>query len=492
MRKAAIDRAWQQCREGNFSRLAVHGMTFPSGDEAISLAVSSRVIAFVGKNGAGKTSLLRSIYHILAPHKILEHPSLLFSLTGRYNGQDFRVPDELPKKKRPAPTALLVDASAQAHKLLDFFRIQKELPELLASYGFKRMTNNEAAPFNFLCGRNYEHVEIAEIEGPSPTLDQNSEQIELDIFPFFRVRLDGKEYDALSMGFGELCAFYVIWSLTRARKGSVVLFDEPDSHLSPAARRALASVIAMVAADRELWIAFSSHSPEALEALNDSELYLVDFPKISSSHPVSLAGARRRTLRALGITPIKRLLIVVEDVDAEEVAIQILNRFADDIAGAVDIQKFVAGATEVVRFVDSFPPASRIGRCIALLDGDKRDDFANNNVLYLPGTDDPVAAARKVVTANPLPFANLLGIDADRLVAALRSIRGSDHHDFCSALLDELRLEGTQVSVVRRALVSAWLSEESTADEGSRLAAKLVELVDKLPFLEWSRAIASN
>lgn len=488
MRKAAIDRAWEQCRDVNRSRLAVGEIAFPFGEEIKSLVVSSRVAAFVGKNGAGKTSLLRALSQLLALGQASAQRTIVTSLSGRYNGKGFRVP-EAQGEVRNAPAALFIDASAQAHRLLEFFRVQKDLPELLASYGFKRITQTEAVPFNFLCGRTYEHIEIAEVEGPAPTSAILAEQVEPEIVPFFKVRFEGTDYDTLSMGFGELCAFYVIWSLNRVQKGSVVLFDEPDSHLSPVARRALSSVIAMLAADRELWIAFSSHSTEALEALDDSELFLVDSSQGSSSLPVSLAGARRRTLRALGIAPVKRLLVAVEDIDAEEVAYQILNRFAEDVSGAVDIQKFVAGATEVVRFVDAFPAESRIGQCVALLDGDKRADFSTNtHVLYLPGTADPIAAARKVVTADPSQFAALLGVAVERLTAALRSVHAADHHDFCSALLEELRLEGIRVPGVRRALVGAWLSDESTAVEAQRLAAILVELVDKLPFLDWSRS----
>jgi len=492
MRKAAIDRAWEQCRDVKRARLAIGEIAFPLGEEVKSLAVSSRVAAFVGKNGAGKTSLLRALSQLMTLGQAPVQRMIVASLSGSYNGRAFRVP-EVQGEVRHAPTALLIDASARAHRLLEFFRVQKDLPELLASYGFNRATQAEAAPFDFLCGRSYEYIEIAEVEGPAPAAASLAEQAEPEILPFFKVRFDGTEYDALSMGFGELCAFYVVWSLNRAQKGSVVLFDEPDSHLSPAARRALSSVIAMVAANRELWIAFSSHSTEALEALDDSELFLVDSSQGSSSHPVSLAGARRRTLRALGIAPVKRLLVAVEDIDAEEVAFQVLNRFAEDVSGAVDIQKFVAGATEVVSFVDAFPPESRIGRCVALLDGDKRADFATNmNVLYLPGTEDPIAAARRVVVADPTQFSTLLGVPVPRLAVALRNVHAADHHDFCSALLEELRLEGTQVSVVRRALVGAWLSDEDTAVEAQRVASSLVELVDKLPFLDWSRSTVGS
>jgi hypothetical protein len=279
-----------------------------------------------------------------------------------------------------------------------------------------------------------------------------------------------------------------LWSLSRVPSGSVVLFDEPDSHLSPTARRALSNVIAMIADERELWIAFTSHSTESLEALEESEIFLIDSAQGTATHPVSLAWPKRRALRLLGIAPIKRLLIAVEDVDAEEVAAQIVNKYAAEISGAVDIQKLVLGAIDVVRFVESFPSQSRIGRCVALLDGDKRFDFASNEkVLFLPGTVDPIAAARIVVTADPGQFAMQLGIDSERLASALHTIKQVDHHDFCSALLEELRLELGSVQIIRRALVNAWLSNQGVAEEARTLVDRIVELVDMLPFLDWGR-----
>lgn len=491
MRKAEVDRAWERCRDPDRRRLAVAEIAFPDGEGFNRLVVSSRVSAFIGKNGAGKTSLLRALCQLLESEVEPNQRIVVESLSGRYNGHEFRVP-RVADGAGMTPAAIFVDTSAQAHKLLDFFGAQKDLAELLASYGFKRNTQNESVPFNFLCGRSYDHIEVAEVEGPVPAHAVVAEGVDPDVLPFFKLSYGGVEYDTLSMGFGELCAFYIVWTLNRVPRGSIVLFDEPDSHLSPVARRALSSVIAMIASERELWVGFTSHSTEALEALDDSELYLVDPDGAGSSPAVSLAGARRRALRALGIAPVKRLLVAVEDVDAEEVALQILNKFADEVAGAVDIQKLVAGAADVVRFVDAFPAHSQMGRSVALLDGDKRVDFATNrNVLFLPGTSDPIAMARRVVATEPTQFAAHLGISVERLIAAVRTVQAVDHHDFCSALLEELRLEGNRVHEVRRALILAWLSDNATALEAGRLAASIVELVDNLPFLDWRRERAT-
>lgn len=480
MRKAKIDHAWNKCRTTR-DRLSIDEILISGAADSKKLAISSRVTAFVGANGAGKTSLLRSLQQLLSRPRCDGASPRVDAVSGRWNGKAFRVP-ESEATERCAPETQLIDASAEAHKLLEFFDAQQGLDELLQAHGSKRCNESETARFQYLCGKKYDYIDVTEVEGPP--LD--SESLETSIAPFFGIGASNGQYDTRSMGFGELCAFYVVWALGRASKGSIVLLDEPDSHLSPKARRSLPHVIAQIAAERELWIAFTTHSIEPLEPLRESEFYLVESSYSPPSYSVTPAGARRRALRALGITPIKRLLLVVEDVDAEVVAAMILNRLAEDVLGAIDIQRMVKGASEIISFVKAFPSASLIGRCVALLDGDKREEFGGHDfVLFLPGSQDPIAAARAAVTADPGSFSKHLGIDESRAVAALNAVQHIDHHDLCASLLEELTFTSTSVADIRKALISCWLADDSVLTEARKLADDFVKIVDRLPFSDW-------
>jgi hypothetical protein len=363
---------------------------------------------------------------------------------------------------------------------------QSNLNEVLAQFEQKVCYGTELDLYRYICQRNYSKVLVRELEFPSESesIGDGTENLEEKVFPFFEIEIDEISYDAKAMGFGEFCACYLVWKIFRSNKGSILLFDEPDSHLSPLSRLSLSNAMALVAKERELWICFSTHSIEMLEELIEDEIFIVSSDVSQWLPRVPPASGRRRAMITLGLAQQRCLLIVVEDVDSVEVVWSMVNRWGSEIAKCLDVQIIPDGAENVLRFVAEFPCDARICRVIAALDGDKRiygDARAPGRIFYLPSDYDPILAAKTFVEHDCRSFANLLGVDPDELRKSLRRIAHVNHHDFLRELLDRQQFGGRTVSSLRTALINEWLSDEAVSSDARDFVQNiLIQQIDQI------------
>jgi energy-coupling factor transporter ATP-binding protein EcfA2 len=488
MRKADIDHAWEKCRDAQREHLRIDTITARHDQGSDDLAVASRLTAFIGPNGVGKTSFLKSLNAVfLGEFDPIARPPIR-RIGGFYRGQNFTIncPDNMALPK--GLTVEYVNVSVAVHQMRQFFDGQAHLDELLEQYEPNSPNQLLLGLYRHVCARNFDSMTVLEIEAPAlPGVNEDEVIDDSDdlVFPFFFVEIAGLKYDNRTMGFGELCACYLIWKLNRSRTGVVILLDEPDSHLSPISRRALSDALALLAKQRELWVAFTTHSIELLEKMREAEVFLVQADTVLDTPRILPAETRRDAIRALGLASQRRLLIVVEDVDAQATVWHLVNRWANHIADSVDVQIVRDGAAEVCRFVSYFPSESRVGRVLGILDGDKRQDFASEGgeILFLPGSADPIEAAVAEVNQNCDVFAEKLGADPMELRRTLRAIAHVNHHDFLTALIARHPLERTTVEYVRRALIGAWMNNPTVAEEARALATRdITTAVNAIPW----------
>jgi ABC-type Mn2+/Zn2+ transport system ATPase subunit len=257
MRKAAIDKAWDACRNPTKKRLDVTSITLKRGNASQEISISSRVNALLGENGAGKSSFISTLAHIGSLKDVTTSLYFGSSISLRFNNNSITLPPQQPLEgtdntNLSPPIFELINLSRDAHVIVDFLAKQQHLPEYLDQFEYKTLTDKELQEVNSIIGRNYLEIKVKEFESPT---DPD------EFLPYFSVKLSNStEYDNLGMGFGELCTFLAIWRVSRCKNGQAILLDEPDSHLSPNARRRLADFLAVQAAEKELWVIFSTHS----------------------------------------------------------------------------------------------------------------------------------------------------------------------------------------------------------------------------------------
>jgi len=114
--------------------------------------------------------------------------------------------------------------------------------------------------------------------------------------PYFEVVSMGKRYSLLQMGRGELAATYLLWKLDSAAPGSVVLVEEPESHLAAFSQDLLVDAMVSAVVDRDLCLIISSHSPGFFQRLPSRNVILVShrYPLLKSE-----AACLRDKLRAI-------------------------------------------------------------------------------------------------------------------------------------------------------------------------------------------------
>ena len=472
MRKAEIDKAWEKCRGTSKQRLDVSQLIVSTNAVNHSIPIASRVCALLGENGSGKSTFLKSLADINAPIGFSDSRSRVDGITVTHNGthQTFlnRQRSEKVGEGNVSPTLRIekIDAASEVHVIQKYLSTQNNLAEYIAQFGERQVLGLELSLYQLVANRNYLNLSVKELESPS---DPD------DVIPFFDVNVNSvPRYDSRSMGFGELCTCYLIWRIQRCEKGSIVLLDEPDSHLSAGSRRALTDFFAVVAADKELWIVFTSHSIEPIEKLREDELILLNRPEAMFGTPVVLAQQKRDAIVQLGFTLSRRFLLVVEDVDAQELVSQVLAKWQPQIAKACEVAAMVRGAEEINKLIKLFPRRTSVCTLTAILDGDKRSTVeGDSNILFLPGTSDPMNQMKDWCLNNVQIISDRLGIDTLTVGNAIVRAASCNYHDFCASFSEALQQPNFDTKVARRSLLSAWLSDPNEA----------------LPFIEFAKAI---
>jgi energy-coupling factor transporter ATP-binding protein EcfA2 len=476
MKKAAIDKAWSDCRNPTKKRLDVTSILLKRGDTIQEISISSRINALLGENGAGKSTLISTLAHIGSLKRVNTSFYSGTSISLRFNNKCITLPPPQPLEGEDAvnsslPTFESVNLSRDAHITLDFLAKQQNLPEYLVQFEHKILTQKELQEVNSITGRNYSEIKFKEFESP---IDPD------EYLPYFSVKLaNSTEYDSLGMGLGELCTFLVIWRLSRCKNGQAILLDEPDSHLSPNARRRLADFLAVKAAEKELWVIFSTHSIESIENMSEAELLLLARPDEAQTNPVNIGKDKNEAFLRLGLTLSKRFLLLVEDLDSQELLSQILQKFQPLIAQTCEVIALIKGGEEIVKTISGFPTDNTICRVIAVLDGDKSKTITpSNDLLFLPSDSDPIAAAKEWALKNMGVLATKLNL-ADQLVSdAISRSSHVDHHDYCAEVAQRLALPGIHTKDIRRALLNAWLSDRSVATDCEEFSKNLLTKLD--------------
>ncbi|MBI5898670.1 MAG: AAA family ATPase [Rhodocyclales bacterium] len=178
-------------------------------------------------------------------------------------------------------------------------------------------------------------------------------------------------YSEAFAGSGEVAVTSCVLQIMRAKKGTLVLLDEPEVSLHPGAQERLLAFLAQTARRMQIQVVFSTHSPHFIAALPDEAIKSFfqmpdgSFSVIAATHPYA-------AFRRLGATGGGEVLVIVEDRLAQGVVGQAISMIVDEAARKVFRVEFVSGGAASILNIRIPVFMDQADEMLVLLDGDQR------------------------------------------------------------------------------------------------------------------------
>jgi hypothetical protein len=399
-----------------------------------------------GENGVGKTTLLRLINRALNQGR--DESELNVStyakgaLTGTIEactivlreGSEKRSisQEEIAAKNRDDPDWLdvsFVETVSVVPHLQKLYAADANRGDLLEGVTARILAGTDLDTVRQLVGRDYEQVEIFEI----------AEYAGFARVPYFRITEGNVTYGSESTGTGELALLHLFWEISSSSDRSILLLEEPESFVAPRSQRIFIDWLALLAAEKKLFVIAASHSGQIADRFPSQPTILCTR---SAGRVIVEHGPARHVLAdRLGILSHRRTVVLAED----EAAIALATCLLMDLDATVVVEcEFVkAGSNgEIVSALKSFPQFDSERFClIGVFDGDQAEQRLPWPSLRLPGTQGPEHLLKQVCSgASSELVAKALGVTVDRWEAAKGGAAGMDKHEWLKHLSKELRL----------------------------------------------------
>ncbi|MGB0970217.1 MAG: hypothetical protein ACPGVG_04550 [Mycobacterium sp.] len=402
MRRSKFEHSWKALKRAN-ANMAPDVRVLPDG---ISVDLSQPCLVFGGRNGAGKTRVLRSI-------------TALDGVSG-----------------------ILIDLYHLAEQALIILRSRVDFDGMTEEYTPLSLDDDMTSAVSQIVGRNYDKVEwySFEVEPSDPEVARrfcwSGEQ---SLIPYFKVSRQGLEYTSRDMGLGEFCVHFLFWILEQYReeKGLTLLLDEPDAYLPSVGVSTLLQHILRICLSRTWKVVVTTHSEEMIrQAREHSAFMLLRFTgsQLQAIHCKDDPSAGNTLLAS----PPIQLVLYCEDESAYSLTRALLELADHGLSRATSIV-WGDGVGYLVTLRRSMPRPPNFDVAFALVfDGDQRINVDRSDsrqwpAVFLPADDDPDALFKSL--ADQLDeLADALGAPSDQLAEVLDELEGEDQHDWVNRL----------------------------------------------------------
>jgi predicted ATPase len=474
MKAARAGDVWQKFLRRTGAQVTLESLTATNvrGLGTLTLTFGRPITAICGENGAGKTTVLKSLFAALLPEvaqqrRIIVRPSdpaqdcqvsasVTFRgpLAGEAGVRTVSDPHELSQYLAVAgdfPNVEYIDGALASQRIKyiifndqDFASALEGLPETVDNAEVLAIRKE-------ITGRGYDEFISYEMD------DYNDEPV----FPYFKVRVGNVAYGSEDMGQGELCANYLLWSLMRTKTRSILLVEEPEAHLPPRAQIALMNNLAQIALDKKLSVVLSTHSAHTLAPIPNGSIVLLARLGVNLIHRADPSTSI--LFESLSIDVGKLKLLLTEDHSAAALLITCMLECDEELLTRCDIG-WVGGESNIDGVLARFPNHLRKATVIGIYDGDQRGKprpSAAFPTLYLPGDVDPVHQLVAAVRADFDGFAaQFVDPGAVKLAVALQG--QTDEKDFFHHL--EAALPGqAEMRALYRAAGITWIKNLQNA-----------------------------
>lgn len=438
-----------------------------------TLVFRGGITAIIGGNGSGKSTIAAAVAELLGGEQYTPPPEVALRTGGsaltavvKFEGvsKTFRVSSVDGQRRRTGP-----DDEGERYAGLDAALGIQSVKKGVSDPNFNdnleglqasTLNQDEVKMLSFLIGKEYEAASFYEV----------SDYVGSETFPFFTLKASKHSYNNHTMGQGELALCIVWWFLKRAQSHSVLILEEPESHLSPRSQRALLDLLARVAVEKDLAIVITTHSPTMVRSLSSDRIIFVSH---QAGKSITTRNASRGEIESILGEGLRRTAgILVEDAGALALVRAGIKEFfpAADWWLGVEIG---GSAGDLEQIMMRLPKNVSWLSVAAIFDGDQRENVKWSDALFLPGNEDPDEQCKQLLGDKTFQrrFARFLHITPGKLELALAHAAGTDYHDWPVTIAGFLNLE---VQVIRSAMSRTWLSVAKNANALNDLLKKVI------------------
>ncbi|WP_171036701.1 ATP-dependent nuclease [Pseudoalteromonas ruthenica] len=402
----------------------------------ILIDVKSSLISLCGKNGAGKSSILHSIYASL---KKLDSEDLSkpietkVSIRSKAN-KKLGTPEKFVTygdSDAIYDNVILLDPSEDALNIRRVIAADNSFFEDYVNNGNESELLNEVLGYiKSILFKDITSVTVIEVEGK---LDNSN------ILPYIQVYNSETVYGTLDMGQGEHKVLYLIWRLLTLERNTIVLLEEPEAFLCSRSQEYFMDFLAYVIQKKKLHVILTTHSDIVLKKQSTSSCSIV---KRSSDNKINLIleKSKSKYLDALGLKPPRKGVFLVEDRFAKLMLQEIFMQKASVLSNEYFIDS-LGGESHILSLAMHYN-SSNI-KVVPVLDADMVGKVNDDNYLlpiyYLPSNLNlaPEAEILEFISSNKELFAESLPIDTAQCLAKIYEVF-SNFHDWFDDLDKEL------------------------------------------------------
>lgn len=455
MKQAAINDLWRRVSvrdkfQFKLTNIQLNGFI---SFKDINIDINSSITAICGKNGIGKSSLLK----------------LLLKVINAYDGdlKCFRADDytgiNLSAIYRGSPISYVAsgsnkfinseyfDASALSIRIIN--EINSD-PEKNGWFNTSTQSILDADDIYFIkkvTGKQYKEINIHEI----------SDIIDDLTFPYFEVKLNDLAYSSENMGQGEHKILVTIWKLITAEQNSIIFLEEPESFICPASQKRFMDFLAYASCKKSLHIILATHSEHITNSISLNSVLVLN--KIGNKFFLDKSICEYAYFNALGLTTEKNNVYLVEDAFAKLFLERILKRNAVDLY-ASSLIHVLGGESNICEITKHYKGNHDGLNFIAIYDADQShiaDDGSRHiRKAFLPSLSN-FSPEKEVITASYHCIDRLSLIlqvtteELQELISEIATIE--DEHDFFIEL--NKKIPHIELSQIKNSFIDVWIEK---------------------------------
>ncbi|MGO2403598.1 ATP-dependent nuclease [Psychrobacter aquimaris] len=184
------------------------------------------------------------------------------------------------------------------------------------------------------------------------------------------------QYSEAMAGSGEVAATNCVIKVTEAKKGSIILLDEPEVSLHPGAQSELRNLLLDKIRTSGCQVIISTHSPSFVEGLPKTAIKLFYKNKATGTYSVLNESTPEQVFLRIGIKNTSKTTIFVEDRLAKLVVEEVLKEIDSQALSNFDVYQSPGGAKNIIKHycLDYYLHANQ--NSFVLLDGDEKPEIS--------------------------------------------------------------------------------------------------------------------